>query len=356
VSLKLKALDEQRVVITGASSGIGLETARRFARAGARVLLVSRNDEALQAIVEEIRSIGGVAEFAVADVGDEAAVEAAADRAVSLFGGIDTWVNDAGTSTYGDVVDVPLNEHRRIFDTNYFGVVHGSLAAVKRMRERGGALINVGSVVGDMPSPQLAAYVATKHAVKGFTETLRIELMHDAVPIAVTLIKPSAVNTPFKEHGKNRMGVAAALPPPIYEPSVVADAILHAARKPTREITVGAGGKLQALTYAMAPALGDKLFAKFGERLVQKPSDPPQRGDNLFQAGRDGEERSDAPLPRGFSLYTLAQTHPGWMVGLGVAAGVLIAGAAAAQHAPELRRRARPYVRRYVRPYLKRFR
>ncbi len=357
MSLKLKPLDEQRVVITGASSGIGLETARRFAKAGARVLLVSRNGEALQAIVEDIRAEGGKAEYAVADAGDEAAVEAAANRAVELFGGIDTWVNDAGTSTYGDVVDLPLEEHRRIFDTNYFGVVNGSLAAVKRMREGGGAIINLGSVVSDFPSPQLAAYVASKHAIKGFTESLRIELMHDEAAIAVTLIKPSAINTPFKEHGKNRMGVAAALPPPVYQPNVVADAILHAARRPTREITVGAGGKLQALAYAVAPALSEKLFAAVGERLVQTPGQPPQSGDNLFGPGEDGEARSDAPMARGFSLYTLAQTHGGWVLGAGVAAGVLIATAIANErYGDDLRKRAKPYVRdarRAVKPYLR---
>ena len=355
--VKLKALDAQRVVITGASSGIGLETAREFAKAGAKVLLVARNEEALQGAVEDIRAKGGVAEHVVADVADAEAVERVADRAVALFGGIDTWVNDAGASVYAPLQHTPLDEHRRIFDVNYFGVVHGSLAAVKRMREDGGAIINIGSVLSDMPAPIQGAYAASKHALKGFTDSLRIDLMADAVPIVVTLIKPSAINTPYKDHARNRMEDGAGLPPPIYQPETVARAILHAAHKPTREITVGGGGRLQVLGFAFAPRLSDKLMAAAGPRLMKDKESAPNRQGNLFDPGRGGHAHSDAVAPMPFSLYTAAAKHPGWALGIGVALGAMLAGALVAdRYGEEVRRYARPYVKRYVKPALRRFR
>lgn len=347
--IKLKDLSEQRVVVTGASSGIGLETARRFAAEGAHVLLVARNEDALQAAVEDIRASGGRAEFFVADVGDEAAVEAAADAAVERLGGLDTWVNDAGTSIYAELPDTPVEDHRRLFDTNYWGVVHGSNAAVRRLKENGGALITVGSVLSDMPSPLLGAYTASKHAVKGFTDSLRLDLMSDEAPISVTLIKPSAINTPFPEHGKNLMGDAASLPPPVYEPQTVARAILHAAARPTREITVGGGGKFQAIAYKLAPGLSNTLTSKFVPGLLRKPGRSPDPDSNLHSAGDDGRARGSARFSQPVSLFTELRTNPGLALGLGLAVGVLVAGVVAAANREELERQVRRHGPRLVR-------
>lgn len=347
--VKLKPLSEQRVVVTGASSGIGLETARRFAAEGARVLLVARNEEALQAAVEEIRADGGRAEYAVADVGDEAAVDAAAQAAVERFGGVDTWVNDAGTSIYAKLPDTPMADHRRLFDTNYWGVVHGSNAAVRLLRESGGALITVGSVLSDMPSPLLGAYTASKHAVKGFTDSLRLDLMSAQAPISVTLIKPSAINTPFPEHGQNRMDEGANIPPPVYEPQTVARAILHAASRPTREITVGGGGKFQVIAYKLAPGLSNTLTSRVVPRLLRRPGAPPEGDSNLYSAGRNERVRGDAPFSQPVSLFTELRTNPGLALGIGLTVGVLVAGVVAAAHREAIERQVRRHGPRLVR-------
>ena len=168
----LKPLAEQVIVITGASSGHGLATACKGAAAGARVMLAARDEAALAKACEDIRSADGIAEFAVCDVGSERDVEALAAATVARFGGFDTWVNNAGVGIYADALDISLDEHRQLFETNYWGTVHGSLVAVRHLRDKedGGALINVGSVNGDMGGPLMSAYNASKHAVKGFTE------------------------------------------------------------------------------------------------------------------------------------------------------------------------------------------
>lgn len=347
--VKLKPLSEQRVVVTGASSGIGLETARRFAAEGAHVMLVARNEDALQAAVEEIRAAGGRAEYVTADVGDEAAIDAAAAAAAERLGGVDTWVNDAGTSIYAELQDTPTEDHRRLFDTNYWGVVHGSNAAVRLLRENGGALITVGSVLSDMPSPLLGAYTASKHAVKGYTDSLRLDLMSADAPISVTLIKPSAINTPFPEHSRNLMDDAARLPPPVYEPQTVARAILHAATRPTREITVGGGGKFQTIAYKLAPGLSNTLTSRFVPGLLRRKDGRPDRSSNLYDAGEDGRATGNARFSQPVSVFTELRTHPGIALGLGLAVGVLVAGVVAAAHREEIERQVRRHGPRLAR-------
>jgi NADP-dependent 3-hydroxy acid dehydrogenase YdfG len=260
---KTKPLREQVIVITGASSGIGLVTARMAAAAGARVALAARNAQDLEAVTNEICASGGCAIAVPTDVSDAAAVEHLGARAVAELGAIDTWVNNAGLSIYGKLTDVPLEDKRRLFDINFWGVVHGCRTAVRHMKNTGGVLINLGGEVADVAIPLQGIYSASKHAVKGYTDALRMELEHDDIPIAVTLVKPSSINTPYPEHARNYLenGVPA-LPPPIYAPEVVAGAILRCAQRPVRDIVVGGSGRLQIALSKTAPRLADKYMER----------------------------------------------------------------------------------------------
>jgi NADP-dependent 3-hydroxy acid dehydrogenase YdfG len=179
---QLKPLGQQIIVITGASSGIGLCTARMAAKRGARLVLNSRNEAALRQLADEINGQGGEAMYQAADVADEAALRVVADLAIARFGGFDTWVNNAGVSIYGRMTDVPDADHRRLVDTNFWGVVNGSRIAVEHLRHRGGALINIGSTLSDRAIPGQGMYCASKHAVKGFTDALRMELEEAGAP------------------------------------------------------------------------------------------------------------------------------------------------------------------------------
>lgn len=309
MKVRLKPLAEQVLVVTGASSGIGLLIAQGAAAAGAKVLLVARNEAALETVRAGIVAEGGMAEIAVADVGDAGAVDAAAARAVSLFGRIDTWVNNAGVAIYAPLLDTPDDEHERLFRTNYFGMAHGSRAAIRHMTETGGALITVGSIASDMPSPMLGAYTASKHALKAYVESLRIELAAAAVPIAVTLIKPAGMATPIGVHAANHQAGEALIPPPAYDPQLVADAVLFCAQHVRRDLTVGGFGRAQSLFATHFPALFDRL-APFVVPLLSTRSVPKTPGDNLDQPARDGEAQS--PNERGIpvSPATTLALHP----------------------------------------------
>ncbi|RYG21265.1 SDR family NAD(P)-dependent oxidoreductase, partial [bacterium] len=197
MSIKLKALKDQTIVVTGASSGIGLATAQAAAKRGANVVLVARNEAVLDRIAQEINSKGGHAIVVAADVADAEAVEQAAHAAAERFGSIDTWVNDAGVGIVGRLEETTMEDAKRLFDTNFWGAVNGCNSAIKRMKEKGGAIINVGSVESEVAVPLQGIYAASKHALKGYTEALRVELADEGAPISVTLIKPSAINTPF---------------------------------------------------------------------------------------------------------------------------------------------------------------
>lgn len=258
---KLKPVKDQVIVITGASSGIGLATARMAAERGAQVVLAARNEADLQTVTEEIRMSGGRATAIAADVSREDDVDRIGETAMREFGGIDTWVNNAGLSIYGKLTEVPMEDKRRLFDVNFWGVVNGCRTAVRFMRHRGGALINIGSEVSDRAIPLQGIYSASKAAVKGYTDALRMELEHDDIPICVTLVKPSAINTPYPEHARSYLEDGApALPPPMYEPEVVARTILTCAEKPVRDIIVGGAGRAQVLMGAIAPRLTDRLM------------------------------------------------------------------------------------------------
>lgn len=322
---KLKPISEQIIVITGATSGHGLVTARMAAEAGATVMLAARDEAELQRIVADIRSKGGKADYLATDVSQAAQVDRLAEETVLRFGGFDSWINNAGSGAYGELVDLPLEDHRQVFETNYWGVVHGSIVAVRHLSDRpgGGALINVGSINGDIPSPILGAYNASKHAVKGFTDSLRIEVLAKGRPVAVTLVKPAAIGTPFPQHGRNITGGRAALPPPLYAPEVVARAILHATQHHRRSVTVGGIGKLQVLAAQMLPNLFDRLATGMSGVLTQQQHPEPRSAGNLYAPqGQDGaaEGRQHG---RHFSSFTAAGRHPLALAGL---AGALVAG------------------------------
>jgi short-subunit dehydrogenase len=286
--MKLKKPNDQTVVITGASSGIGLATARMAAARGAQVLLTSRNEHDLQKVTREICARGGRAGFVVADVADPEAVDRVAEAAIREFGGFDAWINNAGVSIYGKLTEVPLEDKRRLFDTNFWGVVHGCRTAVRHLRNKGGAIINIGSVVSDRAIPLQGVYSASKHAVMGYTDALRMELEHDRVPISITLVKPSSIDTPFLDHARNYMEEAPNFPPPVYDPDVVAEAILKCAERPMREITVGGGGRFLTAMGRVAPRTMDRYMERAMFRQQQDPERSPDRPDSLFVPARDG--------------------------------------------------------------------
>jgi short-subunit dehydrogenase len=311
MDIELRPLEEQVVVVTGATSGIGLATARLAAKRGARVVLVSRDKADLKKAVRDIQKDGGEATYAVADVGDPGELRAAAEHAVREFGGIDTWINNAGVSIYGRIEEVPLHDARRLFETNYWGLVHGSLVAAEHLREHGGALINIGSVLSERAIPLQGHYSASKHAVKGFTDSLRMELEEEGTPISVTLIKPAGIATPFTEHAKNYTEHEPKLPPPVYKPEDVAGAILHAAEHPKRDIFVGSSSKVMSTMNSHAPRLLDRFSEKTMFKAQLREGPPLAQQDNLYQPGADGRVRGRHPgqMVRP-SLYTKAVLHP----------------------------------------------
>ena len=280
---------------------------------------MSRSPEDLDAAAERCRALGAEVETVAADVADRAVLDLVAERAAETFGGFDTWVNNAGTSAYGELKDIPEETARQVFSTNYWGVVHGSLVAAEHFRQRpsaseyGGALVNVGSVLSDRAIPLQGHYCASKHAVKGFTDALRMELEKEGVPVSVTLVKPSAINTPYPEHAANYMDVEPKLPTPAYAPEVVARAILAAAERPLRDVTVGAKDGAMAVLGGVAPRLTDKIMeAAFFD---QQRSDAPAQGDRegTLQEPKPGSGRvhgsTDGHVFQS-SVWTQLQTRP----------------------------------------------
>jgi short-subunit dehydrogenase len=287
MAIALKPLDHQVMVITGASSGIGLATALAAAQEGARLVVAARSRQALDALVHEIEAGGSEALAVEADVGVRDDVERIARLAVERFGRIDTWINNASVSIYGRLDEVTDEDSQRLFQTNFWGVVYGSLVALEHLRQEGGAIINVGSEVSEAIIPLQGMYTASKHAVKGFTDVLRIEVEADGAPVSVTLVQPTAVDTPFPEHAANYMDHEPKLPTPMIEPEKVASAILDAARNPARNVKVGTMARVNAVFSKMLPSLGHRM-ARMQMGRQQRDEVPHDRDGTLYRAGESG--------------------------------------------------------------------
>jgi short-subunit dehydrogenase len=228
---------------------------------------------------------------------------------------------------YGKLIDMPLADKRRLFDVNFWGIVHGCRTAVRHLRDRGGAIINLGSEVSDRAIPLQGIYSASKHAVLGYTDALRMELEHDRIPISVTLVKPSAINTPYPEHARSYLeeGVPA-LPPPLYEPEVVARAILACAEKRVRDVIVGGAGRAQVLMGALAPRLTDLMMEGPMWKQQKRFDVPHAREGNLERPQRDGRAHGIAKgTTFKSSAYTSAVLSDVTRLAPFVAAGVAIA-------------------------------
>jgi short-subunit dehydrogenase len=324
MKIKLKKLRDQTIVITGASSGIGLATARMAAQKGAKLVLAARSDGALRTLTEEIRQKGGQAIYFEADVGNPDDVREIARAAIERYGGFDTWVNNAGIGMYGKLEDVDVEAMRKLFETNFWGLLYGSLQAVEHLKRRGGALINVGSTVSERGVPLQGIYTASKHAVKGFTDVLRMELEADDAPVSVTLIKPAAIDTPFPLNAKNYLANEPQHVAPVYAPEAVAEAILHCAETPVRDLFVGAGGKANAVIGYYAPRLADKVGEQYGMAGTDS-GEPRRETDALDEPSEKLEERGHYPgHVAQSSFYTKSSLHP-WLSGAAaLSAGLLL--------------------------------
>jgi NAD(P)-dependent dehydrogenase (short-subunit alcohol dehydrogenase family) len=291
--MTLKPLYEQVIVVFGASSGIGRITALEACRRGACVVAAARGEEALDTLAAEA---GAPDRFAIeiADAADADQVRAVADAAVTRFGRLDTWAHVAGVAEHARFEDMPLEDFRRVIEVDLLGPVYAAKAALPHLRRAGGgAFVVVSSMIAKRSFPLVSSYSAAKHGVNGFLESLRVELQHDQVPVSVTEIQPAAIDTPFFEHARTRLGVRPSGPPPIYPPEKVAEAILRSAEIPRREVVVGGAAKAQLLLQRISPRAVDALTRLVAFRLQESnepkgPDDPdaldrPVEGDDRLR-------------------------------------------------------------------------
>ena len=321
--MRLKKIADQVVVVVGASSGIGRETALRLAGRGARVVVAARSEAGLTSLVAEIIAHGGQATPVVCDVADVAQVQQVAAVAEATYGRVDTWVNAAATSVFAGFEDTTPEEFRRVMEVNFLGQVHGALAALPALRRAGGgALIAISSVEALVSLPMHAAYSASKHAVEGAMDALRRELMSENAPISVTSIKPGTINTPFFANARNKMDVAPKGPPPWYQPKVVADCILYAAEHPVRDLYAGGGGRQMAFSQTLMPRQVDAVLRRVGIPATRTRRPQPEGSPGNLYATRDDDrvQGEFSGRARGFSLYTWARLHRPAAAGLAVAA------------------------------------
>jgi short-subunit dehydrogenase len=274
------------VVITGASAGVGRATAQRFAKDGAHVALLARDNPALEHAANEVRELGGTALPIAVDVSDAAQVEAAAERIEQELGPIDIWINSAMATVFAPVSETPAEEFRRATEVTYLGAVHGTLAALKRMRSRNrGSIVQVGSALAYRAIPLQAAYCGAKFAIRGFTDALRVELLHDRSKVHVTMVQLSAFNTPQFEWARNRLNGRPQPVPPIFQPELAAKGVHWAAHHRRREVCVGFPAVKAIAINKWFPSLVDRVLARKGyQGQVDMEPVPEERPDNLFDA------------------------------------------------------------------------
>jgi NAD(P)-dependent dehydrogenase (short-subunit alcohol dehydrogenase family) len=283
--MKLKPIEQQVVAVVGASSGIGRETALQFAKRNAKVVVSARTVSGLASLVDEIKALGGDAIAIPADVAEFEQVKSIADRTIEHYGRLDTWVHAAGTAIIAPFEQVTPEEFKRVIDVNLMGSVYGAMVAMPHLRQTGrGAFIAVSSVEARRSMPLQAAYSASKHGMEGFLDSLRSELKQEGFPISITNIMPSVINTPFYNKARTKLGVMPTGIPPYYQPSLVAEAILHTAENPTRDLIVGDVGRVVDLFQKIAPDLTDTLVGAIavpGQRTerIKAANDP----NNLFE-------------------------------------------------------------------------
>ena len=281
-------------VITGASAGIGRAAAQAFARAGYHVAILARDPQRIATACEEIRRSGGYALGISTDVADAGQVERAAERTEHELGPISVWVNNASTTVFARVIEMTAEEYRQVTAVTYLGVVHGTLAALKRMQPRDrGIIIQTGSALAYRSIPLQSAYCAAKAAIRGFTDALRCELIHDRSNVRLTMVQLSAFNTPQFDWVRSKLPRRLQPVPPIFQPEIAADAILRAATQNSREVWVGWPAVKSILSTRLFPGLGDRLAARnaYESQMTDEPAQP-GRADNLF-----------APVPGDFGAH-----------------------------------------------------
>jgi NAD(P)-dependent dehydrogenase (short-subunit alcohol dehydrogenase family) len=323
--MRLKPVEEQVVALMGASSGIGRESALRFARRGAKVVVSARGEEGLASLVDEIRREGGQATAVVADTSDFEQVKAVADRAVEEYGRLDTWAHLAGVGLFATFEQTTPEEFARVIDVNLMGQVYGAMAALPHLKREGrGALIHISSVEAKRSFPFHSAYGASKHGIDGFLEALRVELKHDGWPISVTQVMPGTINTPFFDKGRTKLGVKAVGIPPIYEPETVANIILHAAENPVRDLVSGGAAQVLILNQRLSPRMLDAILATRAGFSPQKTEEPRSEDDpdNLYGPIRGHDTTRNGFRAFSRSLYNWLEMHP--VARRGAAAGTAL--------------------------------
>ena len=283
--MQLKQIQDQVVVVVGASSGIGRETALQFAKKQAKVVVSGRSEAKITSLVDEIRGFQGEVTSVIADVAEFDQVKAIAEKAVEVYGRIDTWVHLPATAVFALFEETKPEEFKRVIEVNLLGQVYGAMAALPYLKQQGrGALIHISSIEGIRSLPLQSSYGAAKHGMEGFLESLRVELLHEKLPISVTSIKPSVINTPFWDNAMTRLGVQPAGIPPYYDPRLVVDAILYTATNPTRDFFVGDSARVLDFLQKLSPSLVDALLVQIGFPF-QKTDKPKSEHDsnNLYE-------------------------------------------------------------------------